>query len=164
MVTVLERGNIYFVYRPKVEHTSAAGMQDIQRFFLILIPFEKERQTRGERHVSPARPASEGVYAIARHDDHTHLAFALELPERPAEVQEELNIPAEGLSAWMTTADHLNLRLQHGPTKPQPRPEPPVPSPPSPPHPVPTPPPAEPQPPIPTAGRRPPEPPIEPAT
>jgi hypothetical protein len=142
MTDVLERGNIYFAYRPKVEHTSAEGLEDIQRFFVILSPFGKERyrlivigrkklptiagdrernlgfvqkvgrepeeiedeldrltystQTRGERHLSPARPAGEGVYAIARHDDHTHLAFALELPERPGEVQEELNIPQEG--------------------------------------------------------------------
>jgi hypothetical protein len=155
MVNVLERGNIYFVYRPKVDHTSAAGLEDIQRFFVILSPShspatrasfggqvgtaryrlivigrkklpaitgDKERSwgfvqkvagkpedieddldrltystaTRGERHLSPARPAGEGVYAIARHDDHTHLAFALELPERPGEVQEELNIPREG--------------------------------------------------------------------
>ena len=36
---VLERGNIYFVYRPKVEHASAAGLEDIQRFFVILSPF-----------------------------------------------------------------------------------------------------------------------------
>jgi hypothetical protein len=141
MADVLERGNIYFAYRPKVEHTSAEGLEDIQRFFVILSPFGKERyrlivigrkklpaingnqernwgfvqkvgrepeeiedeldrltystQTRGERHLSPARPAGEGVYAIARHGDHTHLAFALELPERPGEVQEELNIPQE---------------------------------------------------------------------
>jgi len=142
MANVLERGNIYFVYRPKVEHTSAAGLDDIQRFFVILSPFgnaryrlivigrkklpaitdDQERSwgfvqkvahkpeeieddldrltystaTRGERHLSPARPAGEGVYAIARHDDHTHLAFALELPERRGEVQEQLNIPREG--------------------------------------------------------------------
>ena len=142
MANVLERGNIYFVYRPKVEHASAAGLEDIQRFFVILSPFGKARYrlivigrkklpaigdehernwgfvqkvarepegiedeldrltystaTRGERHLSPARPAGEGVYTIARHDDHTHLAFALELPERPGEVQEELNIPREG--------------------------------------------------------------------
>jgi hypothetical protein len=142
MANVLERGNIYFVYRPKVEHASAAGLEDIQRFFVILSPFGKARYrlivigrkklpaigdeherswgfvqkvarepegiedeldrltystaTRGERHLSPARPAGEGVYTIARHDDHTHLAFALELPERPGEVQEELNIPQEG--------------------------------------------------------------------
>ena len=142
MAEVLERGNIYFVYRPKVEHTSAAGLEDVQRFFVILSTYEKHRYrllvigrkklpeiageqertwafvqkvsskagdieneldaatydtaTRGVRHLSPARPAGEGVYAIARHGDHTHLAFALELPEKPGEVQKELNIPAEG--------------------------------------------------------------------
>jgi hypothetical protein len=142
MADVLERGNIYFAYRPKVEHTSAEGLEDIQRFFVILSPFGKARyrllvigrkklpaiaddhernwgfvqkvsrdpedvedeldrltystQTRGERHLAPARPAGEGVYTIARHDNHTHLAFALELPERPGELQEELNIPAQG--------------------------------------------------------------------
>jgi hypothetical protein len=42
MADVLERGNIYFVYRPKVEHT-AAGLEDIQRFFVILSPSEKRR-------------------------------------------------------------------------------------------------------------------------
>jgi hypothetical protein len=142
MADVLERGDIYFIYRPKVEQTSAAGLEDVQRFFVILSPSDKRRhrllvigrkklpaisdkqernwgfvqtvsrnpedieddlerltystQTHGERHLSPARPAGEGVYTIARHDTHTHLAFALELPERPGEVQEELNIPAEG--------------------------------------------------------------------
>jgi len=142
MVQVLERGNIYFVYRPKVEENSVAGIEDVQRLFLILSPHGKERhrlivvgrkklpeiedrhernwafvqkvssrpedvedeldratyetKTRGERHLAPARPAGEGVYVLARHDDHTHLAFELELPERPGEVQRELNIPAQG--------------------------------------------------------------------
>ena len=41
-------------------------------------------------------PTGEGVYTIARHDDHTHLACALELHERPGKVQEDLNIPREG--------------------------------------------------------------------
>jgi hypothetical protein len=142
MVDVLERGNIYFVYRPKVEHTSASSLEDVQRVFVILSPYAKARYrllligrkklpaigdehernwafvqkvasepediedeldrvtystaTRGERHLSPARPAGEGVYALARHDDHTHLAFALELPERPGDVQHDLNIPPQG--------------------------------------------------------------------
>jgi len=155
MTDVLERGNIYFVYRPKVEHTTVAGLEDVQRFFVILSPFgkacyrllvigrkrlpaisaEQERNwafvqkvsskaedvedeldrltystaTRGERHLSPARPAGEGVYAIARHDDHTHLAFALELPERPGEVQEELNIPPEG--SYIITVKNPTLDL-----------------------------------------------------
>jgi hypothetical protein len=107
MADVLERGNIYFVYRPKVEHTSAKGLEDVQRFFVILSPYGKTRyrlltigrkklpaiadahernwgfvqkvsrnpedvedeldrltystRTRGERHLSAARPAGEGV-------------------------------------------------------------------------------------------------------
>ena len=31
----------------------------------------------------PARPAAEGIYAIVRHGDHTHLAYVIELPQRP---------------------------------------------------------------------------------
>src|SRR2546430_3720374 len=142
MPQVLERGDIYFLYRPRVEQTSASGLEDIQRFFMILSPRgkpmhrlivigrkrlpeiedEHERnwgfvqmvarnpddlkgelgrivyatKTRGERHLAPTRPAGEGVYAIVAHDSHTHLAFTVELPTRPGEVQEELNIPKQG--------------------------------------------------------------------
>jgi hypothetical protein len=142
MADVLEHGNIYFLYRPRVEHASAAGLDDVQRFFVILSPHGRKRYrlivvgrkklpevqshrdrgwafvekvserpedieddldaltyptgTRGERHLAPARPAGEGVYAIVRHGDHTHLAFALELPEKPGAVQQDLNIPEEG--------------------------------------------------------------------
>jgi hypothetical protein len=35
---VLEQGNIYFVYGPRVEATSASGLEDIQRLFIILKP------------------------------------------------------------------------------------------------------------------------------
>jgi hypothetical protein len=52
-------------------------------------------KTRGERVQPPARPAGEGAYVIARHDDHTHLAFELELPRRLGEVQRDLNIEAQ---------------------------------------------------------------------
>jgi len=142
MPQVLERGSIYFVYRPRVEATSASGLEDVQRFFVILSPDDHQRhrlivigrkklpeiedrhernwgfvqkvarnadqveaeldrityatKTRGERHLAPARPAGEGVYAIVRHEDHTHLAFALELPTKPGDVQGELNIPQQG--------------------------------------------------------------------
>lgn len=49
----------------------------------------------GERVRPWARAAGEGRYAIARHDDHTHLAYRLHLPERTGEVQEELQIKPE---------------------------------------------------------------------
>ena len=135
---ILERGNIYFAYRPRVEQSAAGGIEDVQRFFMILSPhgrkqyrlivigrkrlpeigvqhernwgfvqkvgrrpedveneleaFDYSTKTRGERHLSPARPAGEGVYAIVRHGDHTHLAYALELPREPGPVQQELKI------------------------------------------------------------------------
>ncbi len=41
------------------------------------------------------RPAGEGRYALVEHEDHTHLAYALELPERPGPVQEALQIKEE---------------------------------------------------------------------
>jgi hypothetical protein len=53
-------------------------------------------KTRGERVQPAARPAGEGVYAIVRHDDHTHLAYVLELPEEPGPPQEAFNIAEEG--------------------------------------------------------------------
>jgi hypothetical protein len=52
-------------------------------------------KTRGERVQPPARPAGEGAYVIARHDGHTHLAYELERPREPGEVQRELNIERE---------------------------------------------------------------------
>jgi hypothetical protein len=51
-----------------------------------------ETKTRGERVRPEARPAGEGVYVLARHEDHTHLAYELDSPKRPGEVQRELRI------------------------------------------------------------------------
>ncbi len=51
-----------------------------------------ETRTRGERVRPEARPAGEGVYALVRHGDHTHLAYQLEFPKRPGDVQRELRI------------------------------------------------------------------------
>ena len=55
-----------------------------------------ETKTRGEQVQPEARPAGEGVYAIARHGDHTHLTYVLELPDGPGKVQRALNIEEEG--------------------------------------------------------------------
>lgn len=140
---VLEKGNIYFAYRPRVGAREAEGLKDVQRTFMILektggqkvfrlIVLGKkklpelesggqkfwgfvdkvghkpeeileeldrstyETRTRGERELEPARLAGEGVYAIVRHDDHTHLAYELELPKKRGPVQIDLNIEAEG--------------------------------------------------------------------
>jgi len=140
--TVLERGDIFFAYRPKIDVGAAHDLADVQRLYMILSPHGRrphrlivigekrlpalnssdrrtwafvdkvaaraeevedqldprtyETQTRGERHVPPARPAAEGVYALVLHHEHTHLAYALELPPTPGEVQRALNIVQEG--------------------------------------------------------------------
>ena len=137
-VEVLERGNIYFFYRPAAGGGTPQGLVDVQRFHLILSPEGKDLFrviTVGKKRLpdptdeeqrfwgfvervcadagevgeeldegttwdgfprQPARPAGEGVYAIARHGNHTHLLYALELPEEPDEVQRELHIEKEG--------------------------------------------------------------------
>ena len=141
MVDLLERGDIFFIYRPRVQEESAESLEDVQRSYMVLSPKGKQRhrlivlgqkrlpeihdggdrvwgyvdmverdprnveeelgrqtyetKTRGERTRPEARPAGEGVYAIVRHDDHTHLAYELELPRKPGEVQEELEIEPE---------------------------------------------------------------------
>src|SRR5258706_8848626 len=56
---------------------------------------EYETKTRGPRVQPPARPAGEGVYAVARHGDHAHLAYRLELPPPPGEGQRALRILPE---------------------------------------------------------------------
>ncbi|MFP4225079.1 MAG: hypothetical protein ACLFVN_13570 [Phycisphaeraceae bacterium] len=141
-VETLERGNIYFIYQPRVEEEEVESLRDVQRLYMVLSPHGKkkyrlsivgrkklpdpgrkgkgrfwgfvdmvssdprqvekqfdpvkyETKTRGERHIPAARPAGEGVYRILRHGDHTHLVYALELPEKPGEVQEEMNIEQE---------------------------------------------------------------------
>ena len=138
-IKTLERGNIYFLYRPRIEVEDPEELGDIQRLYMILSPAGKKRfriavigrkklpepaaggrerfwgfietvtgshntvkkemgeksyktKTRGDRLEPAARPAGEGVYRLLTHQDHTHLVYALELPQRPGEAQEEFNI------------------------------------------------------------------------
>src|ERR1041385_5023563 len=42
-----------------------------------------------------ARPVGEGKYAIVKHQNHTELAYVLELPNEPGEAQKELGIEKE---------------------------------------------------------------------
>jgi hypothetical protein len=54
-----------------------------------------ETKTRGTRELPEARSAGEGRYSIVDHDGHTHLAYALELPREPGEVQHAFGIEPE---------------------------------------------------------------------
>ncbi|HEX5596727.1 MAG TPA: hypothetical protein VFX61_12040 [Micromonosporaceae bacterium] len=140
MAQMLEDGDIYFLYRPRVGEEHVDSLAEVQRLFVVLHPWhgrhlrlliigrkqlpdigEHDRfwgfvdevvdrpeelhatlqartyqtRTRGERDQPSARPAAEGAYVIARHDDHTHLAYELELPQQPGPPQHELGIEPE---------------------------------------------------------------------
>ena len=93
-VELLEQGDLYFLYTPRVRPRLAPPFE-ADELFEDLGRFEYETKTRGPRVQPPARPAGEGVYALARHGDHAHLAYRLELPRRPGEVQRALRILPE---------------------------------------------------------------------
>jgi hypothetical protein len=139
-VEILEEGDVYFFYRPRVGGEQVRSLAEVQRFLMVLHPWPRrllrllvagrkrlpeiashertwwfvddvvrdpdelrgvldrrtyQTKTRGERVQPPARPAGEGAYAIARHRDHTHLAYELALPREPGPVQRDLNIEPE---------------------------------------------------------------------
>src|SRR5258705_2588212 len=137
---LLDKGDIYFLYRPRLGVEEVHGSEDVERLYIVLKPWrtvlyrvlivgrkklpdpeqhhrfwafvwrvfrdrdalngalgEREyvTKTRGVRKVPPARPAAEGIYAIVRHHDHTHLAYVTELPRPQGPVERELNIKRE---------------------------------------------------------------------
>jgi hypothetical protein len=137
---LVEQGDIYFLYRPRVEADRVRGLDDVQRVYLLLRPKGARKyrllivgrkrlpdpgrhdrfwaflynvfrsraalgeelgevryrtKTLGLREEPAARPVAEGVYALVRHGDHTHLTYALELPERPGPAERALNIRRE---------------------------------------------------------------------
>lgn len=140
MSTELERGDVFFFYRPRVGIEEVRSLQEVQRFFFVLHPdgdarlreiivgskrlpevepherawafvarvtdsaaYAREElggriyqtKTRGERVQPDTRAAGEGRYAIVDHDGHSHLAYALELPQEPGEAQRTFRIERE---------------------------------------------------------------------
>jgi hypothetical protein len=146
---ILEYGDIYFFYRPKVGSQEVKSIDDVRRFFMVTAPEEttpkrdKEKTHRqlyrlfvigkkslpeirksearsSERYWARvggiferpedltkellsdefrkgdmARPVGEGKYAILKHQNHSELAYILELPKEPGEAQKELGIEKE---------------------------------------------------------------------
>jgi len=151
---IIEHGDLFFFYRPKVDSTEVKELGDVQRFYMVTYPEQRERKdasqndiyrlfllgqkhlpeivegkstskernwalnilttsnpddihnellsaakyntkTKGERRIEAAVPAGEGKYSIIKHDGHTELAYALELPEIPGPIQKEFEIKKE---------------------------------------------------------------------
>jgi hypothetical protein len=159
-VQSLEKGNIYFFFRPRVGEETAKGLQDVERFYMVLEPTEQHEhlyrlliigqktmpeikphgrdnktwgfvekvsknpdeiedeldlkryktKTRGEQTREPARPIGEGIYNIIRHEDHTHLAYALNLPRNEGEVQKAFHLENE--ASYI-----LSVKNPHQPSK-----------------------------------------------
>jgi hypothetical protein len=142
---IIEQGDTFFFYRPKVDTEEVEDLGDVQRFYMItapedntkyrlfligqkqlpeivegkstseeknwalntlttsnpkdiqkeLMPAEYTTETRGKRRLAAAVPAGEGKYVIVKHDNHTELAYVLELPETPGPTQREFEIKKE---------------------------------------------------------------------
>jgi hypothetical protein len=143
---IVEQGDIFFFYRPKIGTEEVSNIGDIQRFYMVTVPETKDRkyrlfvlgrkqlpeivggkstseernwalntltannpedirkeliaaeyetETRGKRRMAAATPAGEGKYSIVKHDNHTELAYVLELPEQPGPIQKEFEINKE---------------------------------------------------------------------
>lgn len=148
-IMIIEQGDIFFFYRPKVDTEEVKDIEDVQRFYMVtspekekkkndiyrlfligqkqlpeivegkstseeknwalnilttsnpddihkeLLPAEYTTETRGKRRLAAAAPAGEGKYKIVKHDNHTELAYLLELPEIPGPTQREFEIKKE---------------------------------------------------------------------
>ena len=142
---IIEQGDIFFFYRPKIGAEEVEGVKDVQRFYMVtspedsnkyrlflvgqkqlpeivegkstseeknwalnilttsspddiqkeLMPAEYTTETRGKRRLAAATPTGEGKYVIVKHDNHTELAYILELPEMPGPTQREFEIKKE---------------------------------------------------------------------
>jgi hypothetical protein len=133
---IVEKGDIYFAFRPRIGEDKPENLTDVQRFYMVMKPEGRPRlrvavlgrkrlpearnheriwgfieavkagravehefrehhyatKTRGARTLPPVRPAGEGVYALIKRGRNLRLTYELELPLRPGEVQQELNI------------------------------------------------------------------------
>jgi hypothetical protein len=155
---VLEEGDIFFFYRPRVGTEEVDDIEDIQRFYMItapedgryrlfilgqkrlpeivegkstseernwalnilttdnpedirkeFLPAEYETETRGRRRLAATIPAGEGKYAIVKHDNHTELAYVLELPKVPGPVQKEFGIKKE--ASYIISVKNPNIEI-----------------------------------------------------
>jgi Protein of unknown function (DUF2795) len=156
---IIEQGDVYFFYRPKVDTEEVEDLKDVQRFYMItapedntkyrlfligqkqlpeivegkstseeknwalnilrtsnpkdiekeLMPAEYSTKTRGKRRLAAAVPAGEGKYVIAKHDNHTELAYVLELPETPGPTQREFEIKKE--ASYIISIKNPDIRV-----------------------------------------------------
>src|SRR5918996_407694 len=106
---IIEQGDIFFFYRPKVDTEEVKDIKDVQRFYMVTSPEEEEEEEKkndiyrlfliGQKQlpeiIEGKSTSEEKKYKIVKHDNHTELAYLLELPEIPGPTQKEFEIKKE---------------------------------------------------------------------
>ena len=106
MVTAPEESQLYRLFvigkksLPEIRETEARASERywarVGGIFKDASELTKELSSDEFRRGDAARPVGEGKYAIVRHhQNHTELAYVLELPNEPGEAQKELGIEKE---------------------------------------------------------------------
>jgi hypothetical protein len=106
MVTAPEESQLYRLFvigkksLPEIRETEARASERywarVGGIFKDAKELTKELSSDEFRRGDAARPVGEGKYAIVRHhQNHTELAYVLELPNEPGEAQKELGIEKE---------------------------------------------------------------------
>ena len=106
MVTAPEDSHLYRLFvigkksLPEIRETEARASERywarVGGIFKDANTLTKELSSDEFRKGDAARPVGEGKYAIVRHhQNHTELAYVLELPKEPGEAQKELGIEKE---------------------------------------------------------------------
>jgi hypothetical protein len=83
MASILEAGHIYFFYRPRVETERAEALEDVERFYLILRPHDKQvwrLLILGRKRLPEAKNSKEKVWA-----------FVAKVGHKPEEIEDELD-------------------------------------------------------------------------
>src|SRR3712207_5104927 len=47
-IEIIEQGDIFFFYRPKVDTEEVKDIKDVQRFYMVTTPEEKEKQKKND--------------------------------------------------------------------------------------------------------------------
>jgi hypothetical protein len=105
MVTAPEGGQLYRLFvigkksLPEVRQTEARASErywaTVGGVFKDANELTKDLSSDEFRKGDAARPVGEGKYAIVKHQNHSELAYVLEIPKEPGEAQQELGIEKE---------------------------------------------------------------------
>ena len=107
--------------QPRMPDDEELGGEEVAATVRLVTP-DAQRIRRylefgAESRAMEARPVGEGVFVLAEHAGHTHLAYFLELPHQPGEVQDRLGLGKEAnylIAVESTEPSASELRLRNG--------------------------------------------------